>query len=184
MQLGYIFYFNYNKTVKPMLLSNLTLGRNVFFIALFLLTSLLFNSIHAQNCKSELVVDKDRNTRSADEDGAEFTLILTNKDFSKATFNLTSVFLKESCSTNYNSTKMSNVKLDVSFKTSESYGLGSNSITLNAGESKSFKVLITVPDGTPFNRWSCIEIQANSGNCSNSDISTLLKVYVPDPNEG
>ena len=60
---------------------------------------------------------------------------------------------------------------------------GNTQITLSAGQSYNFKIQESVPTGTPYYRWSCIEVQAKSDECNSISANTLLKVYVPDPTE-
>jgi len=137
----------------------------------------------AQNCSADLVVEKNRNVRSADEDGTTFMLILTNTSSQNTSYTISTVNLKESCDTNNRRTSLSNVDLDIDIQDNMSRSLFGNSITINAGQSYKFMVHVEVPKGTSFNRWSCIEVQAKSEFCSTISAETTLRVFVPDPTE-
>lgn len=152
-----------------------------------ILTSLQFvfsqdNNRVSNNCDAELIVEKSRNTKSADEDGALFPLILTNNSSKKVAFTLSYIQLKEKCDNETLKSKRENSILDVSFISSNNKNKLSNDIILNAGQSFKLNALVTAPKNTPYYTWGCIEIQANSNDC-NKSTSTILKVYVPNPSE-
>lgn len=154
------------------------------------------NNIATSNdCSAKLTVEKDRSSKSADEDGAQFVLILTNTSRSTKTFKLSSKNLSEPCGNNtqYNRTSSSGNNtlnaLDVSFQNNNSNSsllrMSSNEgIVLNSGESYKFIVSAIAPKGTPYNTWSCIEIEATSVDCKSVADSKTLSVYVVDPTEG
>ena len=146
------------------------------------------NSVdYTQYCNADLSVYKDRTFKSANEDGASFTLTLKNTSTKSSTYSLLTKNLSEPCDNiKGRSSSESNVKLDVSIqsiKNNTRGGLG-NEITLRSGESHTFIVNITVPDGTKYNSWSCIEVEAKSDNCASSSETTTLSVFVTDPSEG
>ena len=163
-------------------------------IATLIIACLAINISNSQNndCSAQLIVEKDRSFKSADDDGAQFVLVLTNTSRSTKTFNLSSVNLSEPCSNKpqYNrGTGSNNSVLDVSFKNSTSNrnsanSISSNEIELTSGESYTFIVSVEVPKGTPFNTWSCIEIEAKSKDCISLSETKTLSVYVADPSEG
>lgn len=151
-----------------------------FFIAV-----LNVGSVFAQNCSATLSVEKDRNAKSAyTDDGATFNMVLTNTSSRKTTYVVSTVSLKESCSNDAYKTSAPNVTLNVKIKNNESSGVANNSITLAAGETRKFKIFVTVPANTPFNTWSCIEVSAKGSECNQPSSSTVLRVYVPEPSEG
>ena len=148
---------------------------------------------NASDCSAQLIVEKNRSSKSADEDGAQFILVLTNTSSDTRTFNLSSKNLSEPCNNKaqqYNrGTGSKNSVLDVSF---QSMGLSRNSmantsnsnIKLNSGESYKFVVNVTVPKGTPYNTWSCIEVEVTSTDCESLSETKTLSVFVVDPSEG
>ena len=144
------------------------------------------------DCSAQLIVEKDRSFKSADQDGAQFVLVLTNTSRNTKTFNLSTRNLSEPCSNKAQYNRRSspkNSELDVSFQNS-TYNRNSantpsqNEIQLNSGESYKFIVSVEVPKGTPFNTWSCIEIEAKSKDCISLSETKTLSVYVADPSEG
>lgn len=138
----------------------------------------------AQNCAATLVVDKDRNAKSADETGAQFTMTLTNTSGAVQEYSLGAAFLEQSCANSNRATKASNVRLDVGFQASKSKQTLSAPLRLQPGQSYVFVANVQVPEGTPFNTWSCIEVEVTGKNCKEKVAASLLKVYVPDPSEG
>lgn len=148
--------------------------------------------VNNNECSSQLIVEKNRSSKSADEDGAQFILVLTNTSKNSKTYNLSSKNLSGSCGnkTQYNrSANSGNHPLEVSFqnndlnasreKTSSNKG-----IVLKSGESYKFIVNVTAPKDTPYNTWSCIEIEAKSTDCESVSETEVLSVYVVDPTKG
>jgi hypothetical protein len=157
-------------------------------ILLTTLVASIFNSSeknveYYQDCNTELAVEKDRSFKSADEDGASFTLILTNTSSKEATYTLSTRNLLEPCNNSYDKSTAANVNLNVSIQTNTLKGPSENKITLKSGQEYKFVVNVTVPKGTKYNTWSCIDVEAKSENCS-AITKTRLSVFVPDPTEG
>ena len=159
-----------------MLARKLIITRKLITLLFFFTISFIGTSVFAQNCNAELVVEKNRNTRSANEDGAAFSLVLTNNSSITTSYIITTINLKESCANKNRKTSLSNVNLNIVIQ-------GNTQISLGAGQSYNFKIHVNVPTGTPYYRWSCIEVQAKSDECNSISANTLLKVYVPDPTE-
>lgn len=137
-----------------------------------------------QDCKAELSVYKNRSFESANEDGASFKLTLTNTSSKSATYTLSSTNLLEPCDNKSGrASAQNNVILNVSIQANTLRAIPSNEITIKSGQSYSFVVNVTVPDGTRLNSWSCIDVEAQSKNCS-STVKTTLSVFVPEPSEG
>lgn len=144
------------------------------------------------DCSAQLIVEKDRNSKSADENGAQFILVLTNTSKDIKTFILSSKNLSEPCSNNtqYNrGTGSANVELDVSFQNNSlnrnNTNMTSNKdVILDGGESYKFIVNVKVPQGTRFNTWSCIDIDVKSKDCESTLDTKTLSVFVADPSEG
>jgi hypothetical protein len=148
----------------------------------------------SQNCDAELTVEKNRSFQSADEDGAEFKLTLTNTSSTSTSYELKATKLLSPCSNNTKAmarsrSKVQNSNLDVSFKMdgharlSKKQSVQNHIITLEAGQSKDFYVHASVPEGTPFNTWGCIEVEANSIRCSLTSAAIVLSIFIPDPAE-
>lgn len=166
-----------------MLIFKTFISRNFLFV--LFTVSLLGTSVgFAQDCKAELKVEHDFTTKSAFEDGAFFPITVTNTSSFKQEFILTSVSLKEPCSPKRETSKLGNVILDVSFISSnKSSAPMQTRFELAAGETFNFNVQVKVPKGTPFYRWSCIEVQVQSVKCNSIVATEILKVYVPNPSE-
>lgn len=138
-----------------------------------------------QDCKAELTVEKNRSFKSADEDGASFTLTLKNTSSKSATYSLTTTNLSQPCDNKKNrSASETNVKLNVSITSSSFNAIPNNVVTLKGGQTYKFVVNVTVPEGTRYNSWSCIDVEAQSKNCISNSIKSTLSIFVPDPSEG
>lgn len=146
----------------------------------FVFTS--FNGF-SQNCSATLNVEKQRNVRSVDETGTSFNLELKNTSSTRLTYTISTINRKESCATKINYSSESNVNLEVTIIGDGTNLQNYNKVTINAGQSYNFKVQINVPVGTPYYRWSCIEVQVKSDKCNSISDSQLLKVYVTNPSE-
>ena len=139
----------------------------------------------AQNCSATLKVEKDRNAKSAySDDAAVFNMVLTNTSANSVTYIMDTKNLTESCATENKKTATPNVPLNVEVRAGNSTGAVGNSITLRGGETRSFKIYVSVPPRTPFNTWSCIEVSAKGAECNEATASTVLRVFVPEPSEG
>lgn len=154
--------------------------KKAFFICF--ITLLTSSYTFSQSCNAILSVEKNRNVRSVDEDGTVFPLELKNTSSSSLSFKLSSIFLESGCDTK--GVNFKNVPLDVEFVSGKNNTINSDNITIGAGQTYSFRVKVNIPKGTPFNRWSCIEIQAFSEKCNSVSDTTTLKVFVPNPSEG
>ncbi len=167
----------------------------------FLFAFLFISGMYAQSCNAELSVEKNRNSKSADEDGAVYDMVLTNTSNAVANYTISIKELAESCSNSNVAyrTSEANVSLDVaingkkmatqnnknSLSNNASKAFANNDkISVKPGQSYNFKVKVTVPKGTPSKRWSCIQVEAKSPSCKGKAASTVLKVFVPDPTEG
>ncbi len=137
----------------------------------------------AQNCKASLSVEKDRNFKSADQDGASFVLILENKSNSSATYTINTRNLETACY-GKNKPSASNVSLQAALSAYDSILIADNEISLEGGEEVKFEINVTIPEGTPINSWSCIEVEAIPQSCASPPIKTTLSVFVPNPSEG
>jgi len=151
-----------------------------------------------QECRAELNVNKNRNFESADYiDGTSFTLVLKNTSTQATTYTILTNNLLQRCSNginknisnNSNRSASSNVNLNVSIQT---HNLNNSNISkkspypeimIAGGQEYRFKVNISVPEETPFNTWSCIEVKAISNNCNSNAVKTVLSVFVTDPSE-
>jgi len=148
---------------------------------------------NSKDCSAQLIVEKNRSFKSADQEGAQFILVLTNTSNESKTFNLSTSNLSEPCNNkgqyNRGTASSKNVELDVTFKNNSlnrnSTGISANNdIQLKSGESYRFIVNVQVPSGTPFNTWSCIEVEVKSTDCGSKLDSKTLSVFVPNPSEG
>lgn len=153
--------------------------------ALFMLVffALLFTSgtVLSQSCKAELKVEKDRNFKSAFQNGAFFDMVLTNTSSQKDSYVISKRYLNTSCHNKALKSSEANVRLGASFLKNNKELSSSNVITLSPGETYKFQVVVDAPEAKDYNRWSCIEIIASSQNCRNVETTTTLSVYLPNP---
>ncbi|SHH74550.1 hypothetical protein [Flavobacterium defluvii] len=153
--------------------------KNIFSFTLFLISSVSF----AQSglCKTTLEVEKNRNYSNAGQDGAYFTLVLTNEGNSTDIYNLNAFNVNSACSNNDGSSSSDNVNLNSVFLDDSSSQI--TSITVPSHQTATFSIHLTVPQGTTYNRWNCTQINAVSTNCSNYTVNTVVHTIVNNPSE-
>lgn len=137
----------------------------------------------AQDCKANLSAQNQKNVGTADEDGTAFTLELSNPTSRTKSYRFTATFSSTPCSTPNKANLGENVVLDVSFADTSFSSQVITGMEVIPRQMKTFKVDVQVPAGTPFNRWSCIEINAIDMECGTVAATQLLRVFVPDPSE-
>tara|TARA_R110002050_G_scaffold243212_3_gene379718 strand:+ start:9554 stop:10051 length:498 start_codon:yes stop_codon:yes gene_type:complete len=164
----------------------------------------MFNLSFAQSSASdiELYVEKNRNYESTFKGNANFKLVLKNTSAKTTTYHLSTTKYLKPCSNEINKTSVLNKKSDkknsknnidlnsfllnsnktVLSKHSKEKG-GKNKVVLNGGQSYKFNVSVIAPEGTPYNRWGCIEVKATEDTSELNTASTILSVFVPDPTE-
>lgn len=160
------------------------------FIGIFCTHDSISEENYRNDCKAELSVEKNRNFKSAFKGNLTFPIILINTSSKTTTYSLSTKKLKVACG-NISNKRFSknNTAFNVSLQINESYNANKNSskneITLNGGQTYKFNVTINIPEGTPYNHYSCVEVIANSKDCEDSDsVKTVLSVYVPNPSDG
>ena len=140
-------------------------------------------SIQAQSCDTQLNVFKNRDARSATvNDPTKFKMEITNKSGRSQSYEIQSVVFEDPCEEigiTKSSAKRSS-DLNVSIISGDTR---SNFITVPAGGTTAFLAEISVNVGTKLNVWKCVQLKAVSDACSKSDVTKLLKVYIPDPTE-
>lgn len=154
-------------------------------------TFLLGNNISfSQNkfgCNTELSVEKNRSIKSVGENGVFFTLVLKNTSSTNKTFAITASKANTPCKTSktVSNTTNNNSDLKVSFILANNINEASSKIEIpvNGSNSQKFFVKVEVPEGTPYNTWSCLEINAKPENCSSDGAQSILSVYVTNPSE-
>ncbi len=157
-------------------------SKNVICCLLF--AFLFVSGMYAQSCDAQLMVEKNRNSKSADEDGAVYNMVLTNTSSAVENYSISVKQLEGSCSNVAYKTSAANVDLDVAISGNAARTSGANEISVKPGQSYNFTIKVTVPKGTPSKRWSCIQVEAKSPSCKGKAASTVLKVFVPDVTEG
>lgn len=150
---------------------------NIIFLMLFSYNS----EAQLKKCKAKLQVENNRNSRSVTPRGTQYLLQISNESTLIATYSLYATNINNSCSNNDGSATSNNVNLYVTFSDLDSNPI--SSITVNSGETKQFLVKMKSPPGTPYKRWNCTQINADSRDCSNYSISTVLHTFVINSNE-
>lgn len=149
------------------------------FLVVFVLSMFSFQN-YAQSCDSEFNVFKNRDARSVSENNStRFQFEITNNKSKAQTYQLVAEKIDGSCKIQRSGTSsaISEAKLNISFYKK---GLTVTSITVPAREKVSFQALVQLAPGEFKPGWQCIEIVANSDNCINGTLSTIIKVYVSD----
>lgn len=153
--------------------------KSIFSLLLCLITTVSF--AQSGSCRATLGVEKDRIYSNAGEDGAYFTLVLSNTGNSDDVYNLSVLNINSSCSNNDGSSSSQNVNLIGSFLDNSNVPI--TSISLPANQTATFSVHLTVPQGTAYNKWNCMQINATSTNCANYTVNSVVHTIVNNPSE-
>lgn len=160
---------------------NSTIGTFLMFITLAFLST--FSTAYAQSCNSELSVINNRDARSASEnDPTQFQMEILNNSSSSQSYdirvaNFEGIFkIKGEEPLRLNSIHDLNVLI---YQNNSQNSM----IIVPARSTANFQVSVSVPIGTPVNRWGGLEVKVISDACPDGAISTLLKLFVADPNE-
>lgn len=153
-----------------------------FATLLFFLFALSSANLSSQNCNSTLKVEKNRNFKSANLDGATFSMELTNESTTIQRYSISTKFLEESCANSTLRTSSSNAELATSLLEANSKNNLGKEIVVKPGQTYRFKVFVEAPSAKDYHKWSCIKVLATSQNCR-QEASTILSVYLSDPSE-
>ncbi|WP_264554213.1 hypothetical protein [Flavobacterium sp. N2038] len=151
--------------------------KSIFTILFCLLTTISF--AQSGSCKAILVVENNGNIRNTPPDGTYYSMILTNNGSSTDTYVLSAKNVNSTCSNTDGSSTSRNIVVGTDFIDSTKSTI--SEITLNAGESVNFFIHITIPAGTPVEKWSCNQITATSKSCTNYSVDSLLHTFVINP---
>lgn len=158
-----------------------TMNYSILFIIISLFIPTLFFG-QSNLCNANLRVDKDRNSQSSSSTAAAlYNMVLTNKSSTSESYSLNAVNINSICVNTDGSSSTGNVNLAITFLDTNQQPI--SNITVNAGQSASFFVKTTVPNGTAFNKWCCTQVNAESTTCSNYKVNTVLHTLVINPNE-
>ncbi len=154
------------------------------FVSRFIILIIVFNTVivlgQSNSCIAELKVEKDRNTRSTPADGTYYAMLISNKGNSAQVFSLSSLNITN-CSNSDGSSSEKNVNLESVFLDKNRNLI--KKISVKSGETISFFVHILVPSNTPFDKWCCTQITANSISCENYKVDTILHTLFINPND-
>lgn len=153
--------------------------KGFFGLLCFLITSIAYSQ--SGSCKATFGVEKNRNYGNTTKNGARFTLVITNEGNSKEVYKLSATNVNGSCSNNDESSTSQNVNLNSSFLDKNSAKI--TSIEVPAHSTVRFSIHLTVPTGTPYNKWNCTQINAVSSNCTNYAVNTVVHTIVNNPSE-
>lgn len=167
--------------------TKLTLSSVTVFISTLkyklLIIFLILNSANtlAQTCNAKLDVLKGRKTRSTSNSGTYYKMIITNNGVNNDIYTLSSLNINNNCSNSDNSSTATNVVLNISFVDNNLSPI--STIAINSGETLSFLAHVTVPTGTPFDKWCCTQITATSSMCPSYKTNTTLHTLVINSND-
>lgn len=162
-------------------ISNSNKAYNIFkatLLLLFVLNTTI--SFGQKGCRAEFKVEHDRNARSVTPDGTYYKMEISNFGASSDSYILSSLDVNKSCSNPDGSLTAMNVFLNIEFLDKSLKPI--KEIKVNAGETVTFFAYVTVPKGTPFDKWSCIQVIAKSKVCPNSNMDTILHTLVINSN--
>ena len=154
--------------------------RLLFLVIIMIIPTLSFGQ--SNSCNADLRAEKDRNTQSSSSTAAAlYIMVLTNKSSTSDTYSLNAFNINSSCANTDGSSSTGNVNLETTFLDTNQQPI--SNISINAGQSASFFVKTTVPNGTAFNKWCCTQVNAESTTCSSYKVNTILHTLVINPNE-
>lgn len=131
------------------------------------------NTALAQSgCEAEITVIENRNEKRLFI-RALYKLAILNKGSVADTFVFGYKDINAICSNSDGSSNANNVLLDYSFMDVNRNPIAE--IRLNAGESYNFLVAVTAPTKAEIDKWSCVEINAQSKRCGNTSDGVVLK---------
>jgi hypothetical protein len=148
---------------------------------LFMLAFNLITYSQVSHCHAELKAELDRNSRSTQNTGTYYKLVISNTGEDKNIFNLTYENNTNDCSNRDGSNISNNIDLKLEFLDLNRKPI--NQLSLNKGESITFLAHVIVPSGAIPNRWCCSKIIAKSNICQNYAINTVLNTLLTDSNE-
>lgn len=151
-------------------------SKTTIFQNYFLIICIAFGvaTVSAQSgCDVNITAKKGRNEKSLTTEGTAYRMVITNNGSASDTFILSAKDINVSCSNPDGSSTTTNVVLNYEFLDAEKKNKITE-ISLNAGETIGFVVSVFAPNGTAYNRWSCVGIVANSKKCKNYSSSTDL----------
>jgi hypothetical protein len=154
-------------TKKRLFKSILTI---LFIIVMFPLSS------SAQKCS--LILTAENNIESVNSEGRVYFIQLENK--SSEALNVKLSLSNNNTGKNPDLTLSSrNVSLNAAIILENDQN--KQNLKINANEVVKFQVKVTVPAGTPIERWNNIVLTASTEECSNYSTSLTLYTFIPDP---
>jgi len=136
-------------------------------------------SATAQQCNSELVVEKNRKYKSISEEGATFSLLLKNNTREHASYSISTKQLEEACGNDLFKSNKPNVPVNVTLSSSNKELASNSTITVAPNSIQKFKVIVNALDGSETNTWGCVQVTATAKNCT-TETSTVLSAWVSD----
>jgi len=152
---------------------------NSKLLTLFLILITSFS--YSQTCNANLEVIKNRNIRSTTSEGTYYKMSITNNSLSLDEYSLNSLNINNICTNNDGSSSATNVGLITSFEDNNFNTI--TKITIQPGETFSFLAHITVPPGTPIDKWCCTQVTAISNICKGYKVNITLHTLVINSND-
>ncbi len=132
------------------------------------------------NCKANITVLKNRNVKTITNSEYTFTLYLENSGSKAGEFTITANNANGSNENPDGSPTGSNIELTHQLLDTGMNPI-SNPVLVKAGETFSFLLKLSVPEGSPIEAWNCTEVSVEADNCVLAPGSILLYVFNPDP---
>lgn len=175
-----IAFASFNYYLKFVIMYTTTFRKKIITILFFIFSSILS---YSQNCNVELKVEKNRDTRSTPSTGTFYKMTITNLGSSTDTYIIRTQNINSRCNSSNSRIQDPTVKSVLEAKSLDLNQIENNRLTVNPGQTLTFLVKITVPQGTAMNSWCCTEVIAQSTNCSNVKSSTGLYTLVINSSE-
>jgi hypothetical protein len=150
-----------------------------FLLISCMLIFLLPDNSSAQSCS--LTLSAKNNIESVNDEGRVYFITLQNNGNEAISVDLS--VLNRNSEMNPDQTPTTfNVSLSAEILNSAGKAINGK-INVAPKELQEFQVKVTVPQGTPINRWNHLLLKAAADKCSGYESTLILYTYVPNPEE-
>lgn len=155
--------------------------KNLKYCSFFFIFINCYLFSQSNKCNASLIVEHERNVRSTTSNGTYYAMMLTNHSTITTNYTLKAQNNISNCHNPDDSKSINNVELNITFLDKNQKTI--KEISVQAGQKIHFYVHVTVPSNTKVNNWSCTEIIANSEECLDYKLKTVLKTLVISSSE-
>jgi hypothetical protein len=169
------------KRISEKLFSLILSKKSFIAFSLTLFIQILINPAgsSAQKCSFSLVAKN--NIESVNNEGRVYFMELQNNSTQETEITLTVANVNSGTNPDQ-STAINNVNLSAEILYEDGQKINGK-VVLKSNELLHFQVKVTVPEGTPFDHWNNLAVNASSDTCDAFPSSLTLFTFVPNPEE-